>query len=117
LHDLQRQREKEAVDKKRKINHVAYEVPYDSSATKLRRHLSKEHKDVSNAIQAKKANTISSDMRSFMKDMGASRAKFYRFMIMTYQPLSLVESPYFRDWMESMSLNFKHFSREDEQSS
>ena len=54
--------EKEAVDKKRKINHVAYEVPYDSSTTKLRRHLSKEHKDISNAIQAKKANTISSDM-------------------------------------------------------
>ncbi len=32
-------------------------------------------------------------------------------MIMTYQPLSLVENEYFRDWIESMSVNYRHMSR------
>jgi hypothetical protein len=101
----------EASDKKRKVNHEAYEVFYDQSTTKLRRHLKKCHQDIRHEIKTKKAKHISLNMKSFMKDMGVSRSKFYRFMIMTYQPMSLVESPYFREWMESLSLNYKHMSR------
>jgi len=47
-----------------------------------------------------------------MKDMGASKAMFYRWLIMTFQPLSTVESPYFRKWMDSISLHYKRMSRE-----
>jgi hypothetical protein len=32
-------------------------------------------------------------------------------MIMTYQPLSLVENSYFRDWVSSLSNNIKNYGR------
>ena len=45
--DAERQ---DAANKKRTIDHTSYEVPYDQSTTKLKRHLQRKHSDVSDEI-------------------------------------------------------------------
>jgi hypothetical protein len=105
----------EANSKKRKLNHLNYEVKYSQSTSKLTRHLKSKHENIHEITQTKRIKSLSSDknLQPFLKKMSTSKEKLYKFMIMTYQPLSLVENAYFREWVESMSDNYNHLSRHE----
>ena len=87
---------------------------YSQSTLKLVRHLKSHHKDIYNDMQHIRANNMCStgnSIQSYFKNMDSSREKLYKFMVMTYQPMSLVENDYFRDWVDSMPENYGHMSR------
>lgn len=102
----------ESEKKRRKLNHENYEVKYEQSTSKLTRHVQHHHSEAYKELNKRKASQLlKGGGERFFKNVTSSKDKFYKFMIMTYQPLSFVENEYFRDWIGSISDNYKHMSR------
>jgi CYTH domain-containing protein len=65
----------EAKTKRRKLNHLKYEVKWLGSTSKLTRHLQTNHRDVFAEMEQKKLAS-SKNIQSYLKNMDESKEKF-----------------------------------------
>ncbi len=100
----------DASSKRRRIDRDKYEVKYVGSTGKLTRHLRTHHKTEHELIEMSK--TSGKGISEYFKKKSDSKKKLIKFMVMTFQPISLVENAYFREFITSLSDNIQHCGRE-----
>jgi hypothetical protein len=95
------------------LNYERYEVKYCHSTTKLSRHLQTHHKAIYEELQQLEQEKISKKgISKYFKQVGNSKMKLFKFMIKTYQPISLVEDPSFRELVCDLDDSLAHISRQ-----
>ena len=94
---------------------ISFTVEVDGgNTTKMSNHLLKCHKSiVAENREQKAAESVrkGTSLDSFLSNSSAFLASYLKWVVMTYQPISTCEEPYFREMCRSLSGNVKSIGR------